>query len=77
MAALARFASRIGRKRKAKPTAAAQPCVSFDPASESIEAIYQHTIVSRAPIVGLTGVTADSGVSSLARALARRASAGG
>lgn len=76
LAALARLAGSITRKRGAK-TAAAGPCVSFDPASESIEAIYQHTVASLSPIVGLTGVTADSGVSSLARALARRASAGG
>lgn len=49
----------------------------IDPASAPIESIYQHAVSSSARIVGLTGVTGDSGVSSLARALARRAWAGG
>jgi Mrp family chromosome partitioning ATPase len=77
MAAAGRLARRMAQRGKARACTIAKDCVAFDPASESIEAIYQHTVASSSPIVGLTGVTTDSGVSSLARALARRASAGG
>ena len=64
------------RRRSAAPGVVAQPA-SFDPASAPVEAIYQQTVSLGAHIVGLTGVSRDSGVSSLARALVRRAAAGG
>ena len=75
-AASARVHRMFARRRKAAGGALAQPA-SFDPASAPIEAIYQQTVALGAAIVGLAGVSRDSGVSSLARALARRAAAGG
>jgi Mrp family chromosome partitioning ATPase len=66
----------FARRRKASVGAVAQPA-PFDPASAPIEAIYQQTVAHGASIIGLAGVSRDSGVSSLARALARRAAGGG
>lgn len=64
------------RRKSIRPVQVATP-VEINPSSPGMEATFQHVVGQGARIIGLTGVDHDNGVSTIARALARRGCAGG
>lgn len=81
----ARFLSGVFHRLRRRPSQARnEPAaqtnatlVDFDPASPPVEAVHQHVVQKRARVVGLVGVARGTGVSMLARSLARRGAEGG
>lgn len=72
---IARGWARVQRK-SIRPVQVAAP-VEINPSAPGMESIFQQVVGQGARIIGLTGVDHDSGVSTIARALARRGCAGG
>jgi Mrp family chromosome partitioning ATPase len=66
----------ISRSKRARPKIEAAPdvYVAADPASQSIDSVYQATVADGARVVAIVGVESGAGATTVARALASRCS---